>query len=68
MTNKNSTDAEYRLDYYQKNKKKIQEYQKEYYQKHLKPKRKNNKKTHWKGEKMKGGLIFKDEKVIVKFD
>lgn len=66
MTNK-TIDAEYRLDYYQKNKEKIQQYQREYYQNKLKPNRKKNKKTHWKGEKVRG-VVFKDEKVIVKFD
>ena len=66
MTNK-TINAEYRFDYYQKNKEKIQEYQREYYQTKLKPNRKKNRKTHWKGEKI-NGVVFKKEKIIVTFD
>jgi len=67
MSSKQSTTEDYRLNYYQKNKEKIQEYQREYYQKKLKPKRNKPSKLHWKGEKI-NGVVFKDEKVIVKFD
>ena len=62
-----STESEYRLNYYDRNKERIQAYQREYYKKHLRRKRKNTSQSHWKGEKIEG-LVIRHENITLKFD
>ena len=57
----------YRRNYYDKNKKKIQDYQKEYYQKYLKNERRKPKKLSWKGEKITGGIVKKEGNFVLDF-
>ncbi len=43
----------YRINYYEKNKEKIQTYQREYYRKYIKKNKKKQRGFSWRGEKIK---------------